>query len=129
MHSSVRILIFFVGIVGKSADLAVIVHFLFKGATVVIGADGFVIFIVVSGLLLDNTDVLCKLLTVNKLRFSDSELHLDDVFLNVPPSLKHLNFELIDRVQVLFPKLNHLPLHLAHKFVHDHSFGDAFRLK
>lgn len=93
-----------------------------------ISADGFVIF-VVFGLLLDDTYVLCELLIVNELRFSDSELHFDDVFLNVPSCLKHLNFELIDRVKVLFAELNHLPLDLAHKLVHDHRFGSGFILR
>jgi hypothetical protein len=85
-----------------------------------IGTNSFVIFIVF-GLFLDDTYILGKLMIVNELRFRDSKLHLDNFFLNIPSCLKHLNFELIHCVKVLFSKLDHLPLHLSHKFVHDHS--------
>jgi hypothetical protein len=103
--------------------LTVIAYFLIKSTTVMtvmIGTNSFVI-LIVFGPFLDDTYILGKLMIVNELRFSDSKLHLDDIFLNIPSCLKHLNFELIDRVQVLFSKINHLPLHLSHKFVHDHA--------
>lgn len=84
-----------------------------------IGAEGFVMF-VVYGVFLNDADVLGKFVVRDELRLSDSEFHFDDVFLNVPSGLKHLNLELVDGVEIFLSKLDHLPLNLTQKFVDDH---------
>lgn len=121
VHSSVWILIFFIEIVRKSADLTVIVKFRFKCATIVICAEVFIAHVWLL-LFLDDTEIATGLVIVNELGFRDSELHSDDVFFNVPPPLEHFYLELIDSIQVFFSELDHLLLDLGQKVIHYHGF-------
>ncbi len=121
VHSSVWILIFFIEIVGKSADLAVIVKLRFKCATVVICAEVFIAH-VWFWLFLDDTEIAAGLIIVKELGFRYSELHSDDIFFNVPPRLEHFYLELIDSIQVFFSELYHLLLDLGQKVIHYHGF-------
>ena len=82
VHSSVWILIFFVEVVGKSADLTVIVKFGFECATVVICAEVFIVDMRFR-FFLDDTQIAAGLIIVNELGLRDAKLHFDDVFFNI----------------------------------------------
>jgi len=95
VQTSIRILIFFVKVVSESTNLTIIsIQFLLDSSAVIIGTEILLVCFAI-WLSLNHAYVFIGLLIVNHLGFWYSELHFDDVFLDVSSRLEHFDLELV----------------------------------